>query len=1306
MNTLQGAGGGSGSQTRTEDNLLSDDFVEVLLGISEGPIKGLVGTTDTERGQSIFVGQTPLINADGNPNFSNTSPDGTPSNNPGFSWANYLGTESDTPVEFALGGTSTNQVVGVVLATNTPVTRTTLSAVRGLMTLLQVRVKIDQLYTSDENGTWENTIEFKIEYKASSSSTWTNTAGAAGFSSVTGKTTSGYLKEYSFVVPALAADDYDIRVTKLSPVSTARSVTDMSWESYQMLVPGNRSFADLALLHFKARATNQFSSIPEFSGIYDGWVMSVPTNYNPELHTYDEATPWDGSFKQECTSNPAWVLYNLIVNTRLGLARYYKNVAANRYAFYKVAKWCDEMVADGGVGLQPRFTFNEVVTQQRNGLEFLQYVAGSFNATLIDDENGIVHLRTDVYETPLQIFCPENVATEGFQYTYSDITSRTNFITVSFTNPDMDWNEDQRIYEDPTLYHGSTLIDTNGRIPSDFIAVGCTNHHEATRRAAYRLRSANTEVTSVSFLTARLGMLTAVFDTIYVADPTSGWSTPGRIKSVVDNVVNLRDAIYFETLDAVTMAIQTAGVITEITVVPPALGLQSYFTKTVGDFPGGGDLSTAVFTIQGGTFGLLKPFRVMAIEELEEGGKAYRITALEINVNKYTDVESGVVSEPTQYSYRTPDFPLSPIGLTAVSGASEIRASTVTGALQFFIFLEWQIPALSYASSYDVEWKEQATGVWIKEAPFMGNSILIGPVREEVYYDLRVTAVSPRGTRSRPTYVNNHFVPKHLVGPPNYHYFDVTFGATGRRYVTFGYETAAPPGVVGARIRFLEGSYGPGTWPAWNSMYPLHDGLMTGSFESDGGVPGDYAVAIVAVDISGNQSYGPIYLQRTLEVVHPPLYDNFDLVFDAAGRRYFTFGFTGAAPTSVWGAHLRFAVGFGTPVWETMTPLHDGVMTGSFDTAGGASGEFTVAIKSVNFAGTESSSFLSLQRTVPEAQGASTTIANYDKFEVAFDVSGRRFISFSYNGTPPIDLAGARIRFVVGFVTNPDWATMEPLYDGIMTGSFDSAGGAPGDYTVAIKAVSLTGIECATPRYLQRTLEVVHPPLYDNFDLVFDAAGRRYFTFGFTGAAPASVWGAHLRYAVGFGTPVWETMTPLHDGVMTGSFDTAGGASGEFTVAIKSVNFAGTESSSFLSLQRTVPEAQGASTTIANYDKFEVAFDVSGRRFISFSYNGTPPIDLAGARIRFVVGFVTNPDWATMEPLYDGIMTGSFDSAGGAPGDYTVAIKAVSLTGIECATPRYLQRALPTVGQSGIVISPTAPSVTYPQQLWLDTSGT
>ena len=63
----------------------------------------------------------------------------------------------------------------------------------------------------------------------------------------------------------------------------------------------------------------------------------VPSNYSPIAKTYDETTPWDGTFAGEkmWTDNPAWCFYDLVTNDRYGLGKYIPEEGFDKWTLYK-----------------------------------------------------------------------------------------------------------------------------------------------------------------------------------------------------------------------------------------------------------------------------------------------------------------------------------------------------------------------------------------------------------------------------------------------------------------------------------------------------------------------------------------------------------------------------------------------------------------------------------------------------------------------------------------------------------------------------------------------------------------------------------------------------------------------------------------------------------------------------------------------------------------------------------------------------------------------------------------------------------
>jgi predicted phage tail protein len=722
--TLRGAGGGgSGSKnpTRTDDNLFSRDTVEIVLALGEGPIRGLRNGM-----QSFHVGGTPLMSENGSINFES------------FNLGVKLGHPGESPINFQLGGEASNTAVGTRLFQGTWITRQTDASLRNDIDQLQVRLQVSTLYVQNDKGSFNNTAHFHIQYRAASSPSWSEYNGSGGIA-VTGKTSSGVIVEYAWNVPRIN-DDWVIRVLKDNPDSSTTDYCDITWESFQMVTASNRTYNRVALLHLVALATSQFSSIPDFAAEVDGLELLVPTNYNTDLHTYDEGTPWNGGFKQTWTNNNAWVLYNLIMNPDWGLAKYYPWITCNRFDFYDAGKWCDVMVPDGRGGWQPRYTFNMEIKDAQSGLDMLQYVAGTFGAVIFDDATGMVHLRVDRWEEPTLLLTPENVSPEGFSYTFTDMASRYNDLEVHFVNPDLDYQGDLRNVTDPNH------IALYGHIPNSFEAIGCTSEHEALRRAYYRLITNLTETMTVTCRTARLGRIIDPYRPIYIADPTTGYSTGGRIRSIANNLIYLRDPIYFTVNQNYNLKLQARGGLWTLVVAPDMVG-SAYQLRIVSgvippDIP-----DRTVFTIEdNGGFGIAKPFRPLTISPADGSPNEYDITAVEININKQAAADNCTPVGSTQYSFKNPLIPPPPTNLVAESGTAMLFLSQ-DGTIMARIHASWDPPGTAVIKNYLIHWKESNQSTWF-ETTSMSESVILAPCKTGVQYDIVVWAISSFDYRS------------------------------------------------------------------------------------------------------------------------------------------------------------------------------------------------------------------------------------------------------------------------------------------------------------------------------------------------------------------------------------------------------------------------------------------------------------------------------------------------------------------------------------------------------------------------------
>lgn len=605
----------------------STDKAEVVLGLCEGEIEGLA-----DGAKSFYIGNTALQNVSGENNFED------------FNLEVFTGSGVDEDLDYFLGGTARSTTVSVELSHNMPITRQTQS---GDIDFIEIRFVISALRGTyaDKKGSYttSNSILMKMEYKAKSDEEWSPVIGTDGRFKLSGTVMGNTVKEFRIGVPHID-EPYEIRITKLSDDQNNESASNIiSWESFQEGYFSNVSFPNTALAHIYFQHSNQISSIPSFYGIYKLKKIRVPSNYNPETREYTGT--WDGTFKIAWSDNPAWCLYDFVMNDRYGVNAY-SPVNLDKWDCYEAGQWCDEMVSDGFGGLQPRYTCNLVQTQATNGREFAIYMASLFNGVLVEPSTGYLRLFVEKESEAVFLFTPENVTEQGFSYSFTSPETRYNDIKVSFTNPDLNWEADTR------RVYNQADIDINGRVTYDFIAVGCIREGEAMRRAQYKLSTSLNEKMTVTFTTNRQAQSLSNFDVILIADPVLGYSLPGRVKSISNDrkKIYLRDSIYLEAGIPYKIQFNTPEGLYE-NEIDPLSGTGRLTEFTVKDVLPENLPELAAFTISGSErSGTPKPFRIIAISEVDGNPDNYSITALEIHRGKWADADNLDISQMENYS--------------------------------------------------------------------------------------------------------------------------------------------------------------------------------------------------------------------------------------------------------------------------------------------------------------------------------------------------------------------------------------------------------------------------------------------------------------------------------------------------------------------------------------------------------------------------------------------------------------------------------------------------------------------------------
>ena len=317
-------GGGSGRVAREAPNTLkSRQVARVIDVISEGEIEGLVNGS-----QSVYFDDTPAENADGTSNFN------------GINYEVKFGEPDQTALKEWRGQEAVVSV-GAEATNGSPVTRqitdTDCDFIDVALRLPTLTLQDNE--TGDLNG---NSVRIK----------WEVAVGSGAFQTVhdttiRGKCVAPYIRTFQIDLRALSATGpYNVRLTRVDADATeTRDQRTTFFDSYTKVTQAKIKYNDSALMGVKVDAKQFGTKVPTRSYEIKGIKISVPVNYNQNTRLYNGV--WNGLFKTVYSNNPAWCIYDLISNKRYGLGDYIDEAALDKYSFYEVAKYCDQLVPKG-----------------------------------------------------------------------------------------------------------------------------------------------------------------------------------------------------------------------------------------------------------------------------------------------------------------------------------------------------------------------------------------------------------------------------------------------------------------------------------------------------------------------------------------------------------------------------------------------------------------------------------------------------------------------------------------------------------------------------------------------------------------------------------------------------------------------------------------------------------------------------------------------------------------------------------------------------------------------------------------------
>ena len=221
--------------------------------------------------------------------------------------------------------------------------------------------------------------------------------------------------------------------------------------------------------------------------LYDGRVIKVPNEYNAAARTGHPTSyaTWSGNWKTQWTQNPAWILYDFIINKKYGMGQEINLSSAQTQALlediFKIGYYCDNLVTTNGV-TGPRFSTNTIITEGTK-LQILQQLSSVFFGAIVFHNGGIRIAYDHLESTPKLLVNQANAG--GFD---KSLTSSKNFINkvrLSYIEPANFYTEEIVIAEN------TAAIQVYGERVSDMVSFGCTDVNQAIRQATWML---NTEI--------------------------------------------------------------------------------------------------------------------------------------------------------------------------------------------------------------------------------------------------------------------------------------------------------------------------------------------------------------------------------------------------------------------------------------------------------------------------------------------------------------------------------------------------------------------------------------------------------------------------------------------------------------------------------------------------------------------------------------------------------------------------------------------------------------------------------------------
>ncbi len=668
------------------DTLSSKQFNTLVEVVGEGEIEGSAtaskagltqGTTAYNNAfkKDIFLNGTQLLLTAA----SNTAPDEGQFNFKDVGFEPRFGTSNQTFIG-GIANIETETSVGVAVTFGNPITRavsnTSVNAIR-------VTVSFASIQDVQSNGEISGaSAGVKVEIIQNNGTTTTPINDT-----VTGRSTSAYFRDYLINLPTNTSFPVNVRVSRTTADDTSPIFSAFNWSSMTEVIFEQNAYPDTAHLALRFSAES-FPRIPKRSFRLRGIKTKIPHNATVDIATgrISYAGTFNGTFKdaKEWHSDPAWVLWDILTNTRYGLS--VAETSLDQYTFYNQSVYNNELVDDGEGGQEARFAINVNITQQSEAFDLINNLC-SVMRVMPFYSSGAISISGDKPSDPVYLFTLANVTEAGFSYSGSSLKTRHTVINVGYL--DLESREiDYETVED------SAAIAKYGTVVKTIKSFGCTSRGMASRMGKWFLYNEQKSGETCNFsVSLESGTLVRCGQIISISDPVkSGLRRGGKIASATTTAIVADDSTNTD-LDATnnaTLSVILSDGSLETKPISSITGTTINVSSAFSSAPN----SNSVFIIQNDTL-LTSTWRVISVKENPD--MTFDVTALAHDSGKYAFVEDGVAL-PTRATTVLTSLKDAPSNLEAEEKIVVIDNKAVSK-----IFINWQ-PVLG-VNKYQVQYR-------------------------------------------------------------------------------------------------------------------------------------------------------------------------------------------------------------------------------------------------------------------------------------------------------------------------------------------------------------------------------------------------------------------------------------------------------------------------------------------------------------------------------------------------------------------------------------------------------------------------